>query len=236
MHKLAFLIPHFNHSERICELVRRLEIFKREILIVDDGSSDAHKAVLLNLNVQILYREKNGGKGAAVKDGFKFLAQNGFTHALQIDADMQHELANLGEFIALSEANLDALICGAPLYSVDAPKSRLHGRKITNFWVAINTLNFSIKDAMCGLRVYPLKKTLEILPKCFADRMDFDIDVLYLLFKAGVKILWIDVAIRYEAQGVSHFKIWRDNWLISKTHARHFFALPKFISKRLKRG
>ncbi|MCD8213223.1 MAG: glycosyltransferase family 2 protein [Campylobacter sp.] len=235
MYKLAFIIPHFNHSQKLPLLVGELRKFGHEILIIDDGSDKAHKNKLENLGVNVIYRQNNGGKGAALKDGFIYLEQNGFTHALQIDADMQHELSNLHDFIKLSENNPDTLICGAPIYSSDAPRSRLYGRKITNFWVAVNTLNLTIKDAMCGFRVYPIKQTCEILPKCKSNGMDYDIDILYLLFKAGVKFLWLDVNVRYEVGGVSHFKGFKDNLLISKIHAKHFFDLPRFILKRLLR-
>ena len=66
--------------------------------------------------------------------------------------------------------------------------------------------------------------------------MDFDIEILYLFFKLGVEILWFDVLVRYDKDGVSHFRVFRDNFLISKIHAKHFFALPKFIFKRLLGG
>ena len=236
MYRLAFLIPHFNHSEHIGELVAALAKFGQEILIVDDGSNESHKAALQNLSAQILYREKNGGKGAAVKSGLKFLAQRGFTHALQIDADMQHKLDNVSEFIALSQKYPYALVCGAPVYSQDAPKSRLYGRKITNFWVRLNTLGGDIKDAMCGFRIYPLETTCKALLKSRANRMDFDIEIFYLLFKAGVKFLWLDVGVKYDKNGVSHFMGLKDNLAISAVHARNFLDLPAFVLKRLTRG
>lgn len=236
MYKLAFIIPHFNHSHKIANLVDALSKFEYEILIIDDGSESIHKEVLKKLKAKILYRKSNGGKGAALKDGFKYLAQNGFTHALQIDADMQHELDNLDEIIKLSKAHKNALICSAPIYSDDVPNSRFYGRKITNFWAAINTLSLKIKDAMCGLRIYPIEKTCALLPYCKANRMDYDIDILYLFHKAAIEILWVDVKVKYENDGISHFKILRDNLLISKTHARHFFDLPRYVIKRLLNG
>lgn len=234
MYKLAFLIPHYNHSEKIELLVQILAKFNYEILIIDDGSDENHKQILRRLNAQILYRDKNGGKGAALKDGFKFLLKNGFTHAFQIDADMQHDLLNLNDFIKLSKDNQNALICGSPEYDKSAPRSRFYGRKITNFWVAINTLSLKIKDAMCGFRIYPLKKTCELLNKCKSDRMEFDIDIIYTLFKNGVKILWLKTAVNYQKDNTSHFKMWRDNLDISKIHAKHFLNLPFYIFKRLK--
>ena len=236
MYKLAFLRPHVNHSKNLARLVEILSKFGAEILIIDDGSSKEHKEILKDLKAKIIYRKTNGGKGVAMKDGFKYLIENGFTHALQIDADMQHDLLYLRDFITLSQNHPKALICANPIYGKDAPKTRLYGRKITNFWVYINTLGVDLKDAMRGLRIYPLDYTNQILPKLKAYKMDFDIEILYLFFKLGVEILWFDVLVRYDKDGVSHFRVFRDNLLISKIHAKHFFALPKFIFKRLLDG
>lgn len=234
MFKLAFLIPHYNHSEKIELLVQKLSEFGCEILIVDDGSSAPHKEkVKLVQNAHLLFLDQNGGKGYATKHGFAWLYERGFTHALQIDADMQHDLSMLGEFITCAKNSPNALICGFPVYGADVPKSRLYGRKITNFWTSINTLGGDLKDAMCGVRVYPLAQTMQILPKCYANRMDFDIDILYLLYKLGLLIIWLKIGVKYDKNGTSHFKMLFDNLRISCVHARHFFALPKLIVQKI---
>lgn len=233
MYKLAFLIPHFNHSTKLAKMVKILKKYECEILIVDDASKDEHKDILNRLDVSILYRQENGGKGAAFKDGIRHLSRLGFTHVLQIDADMQHDLNAIDEFIKLGKLNPNSLICGAPKYADGAPKSRLYGRKITNFWVAINTLNMSIKDAMCGFRIYPVDLTLRVIGACKADRMDFDIEILYLLLRNNINVVWEDVKVYYDSDGVSHFRVFWDNLAISKTHAKYFFSLPKYIFKKV---
>ena len=67
----------------------------------------------------------------------------------KVDADGQH---NLIDALSMQQnaQNPTALICGKPIYGDDAPKSRLYGRKITDFWNAIHTLSLDIKDGMCG--------------------------------------------------------------------------------------
>ncbi|CAD7286934.1 hypothetical protein LMG7974_00157 [Campylobacter majalis] len=233
MYKLAFLIPHFNHSTKLAKMIEILKKYECDILIVDDASKDEHKDALNQLNVSVLYRQNNGGKGAAFKDGIRHLSRLGFTHVLQIDADMQHDLSVIDEFIKLSKLNPCSLVCGAPKYGNDAPKSRLYGRKITNFWVAINTLNMSIKDAMCGFRIYPVDLTLRVISACRADRMDFDIEILYLLLRSDANVIWMDVKVCYDSDGVSHFRAFRDNLAISKTHAKYFLSLPKYFFKKV---
>lgn len=68
------IIPHYNHSATIGKVVAELLALDLPVLIVDDGSSSEHQAVLKTLEsdkVRLVFREKNGGKGAAVKTGLK---------------------------------------------------------------------------------------------------------------------------------------------------------------------
>lgn len=229
--KFAFLIPYYNHPATIFALCDYLQKFNIDILIVDDGSDQNAKNALKDLNARILTREKNGGKGAAIKDGFMLAKELGYTHIFQIDADMQHQLDKISEFLNLAKSNPNSLICANPIYGNDAPKSRLYGRKITDFWVYINTLGGNIKDTMCGMRVYPLESIYPLIKRCKSDAMDFDIDILILAYKAEIDFKWHDVAVKYDG-GVSHFRAIKDNLLISKMHARHFFNLPKFAYNR----
>ena len=139
--------------------------------------------------------------------------------------------------MALAAHKPAALICAAPVYDESAPKSRLHGRKIMNFWCVINTLSHRIKDAMCGFRIYPLEGIVPLLPRTKSRRMGFDAEILILAVRAGLEIKWLDLTVRYEAGGVSHFAPFQDNFGISLMHARLFCGLPLWLVKRaLKRA
>ncbi|CZE49347.1 glycosyltransferase family 2 protein [Campylobacter geochelonis] len=234
MYKLAFLIPYYNHPLKIAKLVKALNSFNQEIIIVDDGSNKASKQALDGLKVKVLTRAKNGGKGASLKDGFCFAKELGFSHVFQVDADFQHDISFCEEFISKSMQNPNAIIAANPIYDEFAPKSRLYGRKITNFWNAINTLSLDIKDGMCGFRIYPVDEICSILPSVKSDRMEFDIEILIRSYRRGIKLFWLDLKVAYEDDGVSHFRMLRDNLLISKMHARLFFSLPSYIFKVLK--
>lgn len=108
----------------------------------------------------------------------------------------------------------------------------MHGRKITNFWVAVNTLSLEIKDAMCGFRIYPLKEIKKAVEISDTNRMEFDIQILVNAYRSGVKMQWIDTKVAYEKGGVSHFNMIRDNAMISLMHAKGFFSLPKFAFRK----
>ena len=240
MNKFAFLVPFYNHPQNIKALIATLKAYELPVIVVDDGSDEASKLILAELErtegILLLTRAQNGGKGIAMKDGFKFALERGFSHVLQIDADFQHDAALIGEFLRESEAHPQSIVCANPIYGVDAPKSRVHGRKITNFWVAINTLSLGIKDAMCGFRVYPLELLKKAAAKSKTNRMEFDIEILVNAARQGVDMRWIDTYVRYEKGGVSHFKMLRDNALISLMHAKCFFSLPKFMLSKIWRA
>lgn len=235
MFKIAFLVPYYNHPNRIKELIAELKKTGLDIIIVNDGSSVENRAVLDELdNVLILDEVLNKGKGHAIKIGFKKASELGYSHVFQVDADFQHDLSLIDLFIKTSKQNPTSIISAEPIYGDDAPTLRLKGRKITDFWVSVNTLGGGLGDAMCGFRIYPLDvRFLKAVKKSKTQRMEFDIEILINAYRLGIKILYIDVKVRYEEGGVSHFKMFRDNALISLMHTKCFFSLPKYILKVL---
>lgn len=223
------IIPHYNHSETVGNVIAQLHQFGLPVLLVDDGSTPEHQQALNKLKQDkliIVFREKNGGKGAAVKTGLREAFARGFSHALQVDADGQHALTDIPKMLELAHNTPQAVVCGAPLYREDAPKARLYGRKLTNFWIAVNTLSTEIKDGMCGFRSYPLTNIMPIIDHIpLGDRMDFDIEILVHCHWQGIPFQWFNTQVSYGEDGISHFRGWADNWLISKMHARLFWGM-----------
>jgi glycosyltransferase involved in cell wall biosynthesis len=196
------------------------------------------ECALLNREwITLLNRSENGGKGAAVLDGFKEALRLGFTHALQIDADGQHDFNDICRFLETSRLNPHAMILGDPIFDEKAPKGRLYGRKFTNLWIWINALSFAIADGMCGFRIYPLAAVEGLISTtAIAQGMAFDIDIVVRLYWQGLKVINIPTAVKYPYDGVSHFKLWRDNILITQIHARLFFGMLIRIPQLLTRN
>jgi glycosyltransferase involved in cell wall biosynthesis len=120
MHNPCALIPVYNHETAVPAVVHSLLDSGLPCLLVDDGSSPACAAVLAQLatldNVSLLTLPNNQGKGSAVMAGFREAARLGFTHALQVDADGQHDLREVESFIDTSRRHPTAVICGYPEY------------------------------------------------------------------------------------------------------------------------
>ncbi len=240
--KICVIIPVYNHQEAIGRVVKELKSQQLFCFLINDGSSTECSAVLNQIAEQqkkwlTLYeREKNGGKGAAVTDGLKLALKKGFSHAIQIDADGQHRLEDIIKFRQACEKNPQKLILGQPVFDDEVPKSRLYGREFTNLWIHINTLSVSIKDGMCGFRCYPLSAVDQLLNEVrLGLRMDFDIEIVVRLYWQGVDVINIPTQVQYPLDGISHFKMFQDNLLISRKHTQLFFGMLLRIRKLLLR-
>lgn len=223
------VIPVYNHEHAIGAVVQGVLAHQLPCILVDDASSAACAQTLDALasdRVTVVRHAYNQGKGGAVMTGFKQAAAQGYTHVLQIDADGQHDVNDIPQFLALSQKQPRAMIIGCPRYDESVPKARLYGRYLTHIWIWINTLSLQIKDSMCGFRVYPLPPVLALLQRrTLGQRMDFDPEIVVRLHWAGVQCINVPTPVGYPTDGVSHFKLWLDNALISRMHARLFFGM-----------
>ncbi|WP_110187547.1 glycosyltransferase family 2 protein [Pokkaliibacter plantistimulans] len=245
--RTAILIPVYNHEEAIGLTLQAVMAFGYPILLVDDGSHQGCQRVLESLQhahaeqVMLLRRTHNGGKGAAVKSGLLELERLGFTHAVQVDADGQHDIERLPQLLAAAVDHPGALVSGYPEYDDSVPKGRYLARYLTHVWVWINTLSLQIRDSMCGFRVYPVPQVNQMLANVkTGDRMEFDPELLVHWCWQGGRLINIPVRVHYPLDGVSHFRVLHDNLLISRMHASLFFGmlwrLPRLLQRRLRSG
>lgn len=230
MLKVCLAIPVYNHEEALARLLDALRPCGLPCILIDDASDDPGALDRLALResswVRLLRHERNLGKGAAVMTGAREAFRSGSTHLLQIDADGQHEPADVPRFLEAAQAEPAAVVCGVPRFDASAPSARRWGRLATNVWIWINTLSFEIKDGMCGFRLYPLAPLIELDGQArLGQRMDFDPEVLVRLKWRGLGISGVPTKVRYPLNGRSNFKLGLDNWLISRMHTRLFFGM-----------
>ncbi|SMG16929.1 glycosyltransferase family 2 protein [Paraburkholderia susongensis] len=228
----CIVIPIYNHKDAIGSTLAHLAVHGLPIFVVDDGSDEATQQVLAALARQyadqltLLRLPENGGKGAAVMAGLRAARTAGYTHALQIDADGQHDAADVPRFIDAARAEPGAVILGRPVYDDSVPKARLYGRYLTHVWVWIETLSLTIRDSMCGFRLYPLALACELIDSVpLPTRMDFDIEILVRLHWRRAVFRSIPTRVTYAADGVSHFDVLWDNVRISRSHTRLVFGM-----------
>jgi predicted LPLAT superfamily acyltransferase len=224
--KACAILPSRNHHLAVGAVVRALRASGLRVFILDDGSAEPARSALARLHAPgegvIVHRfDTSQGKGGAVIKGFEQANAAGFTHAVQVDADGQHDLSALGNLLAAAEADPQALIVGSPEFDGTMPPGRRIGRWITHFWVCIELLSPRIVDAMCGFRVYPLAHVMALLrDEYVGPGMEFDIEILVRLAWRGVPLLPSPVRVTYPSGNTSNFDLVRDNWRITKTHTR----------------
>ena len=243
--RCCIIIPNYNHTTHIDQVLKGIARYEVPVIMVNDGSDTTTKEFLDALAdnydfLELIHLEQNQGKGGAVMTGLRHAHQQGFSHAIQVDADGQHAISDIPKFLELSKNAPEAVICGIPDYDQSVPLGRLIPRYITHFWVWVETISFRIKDSMCGFRLYPLTSTVDLIEQStIGKRMDFDTEILVKLDWRGVSIINLPTRVTYPDDGSSHFQMFRDNWLITKMHTRLFFGMlpraPKLIARHFQR-
>jgi predicted LPLAT superfamily acyltransferase len=235
------VVPVYNHHLALPRIVDALRAAQLPVILVDDGSDAVTKSALAALaapDVEVLTLPQNGGKGVAVLAGLARAGKEGYSHALQVDADGQHDLADIGAMLKLAEEHPQHLISGTPKYDASVPRIRFYGRYLTHLLVWIVTLSFALRDSMCGFRVYPIESTLKLRSQ-IGSHMDFDTDAMVRLYWAGTESLFLPTKVRYPEDGVSHYRMLRDNLRMLSLHLRLELGMlpriPMLIARNLRR-
>ena len=119
----CLLIPVYNHGEPLEAVVGDLADFDLPCLLIDDGSDENTKTRLREIVarypwVRLETRNQNGGKGAALKDGYRLAHSLGYTHVIQLDADGQHNTLDLPRVAELAKAHPDTMILIEPIFEM----------------------------------------------------------------------------------------------------------------------
>jgi hypothetical protein len=225
------LIPSYNPGRKVFATVRAARQYWDPVWVVVDGSTDGTAEKLVSMaaadpGLRVLLRPKNRGKGAAVLYGLRAALELGFTHALTMDSDGQHPAARIPAFMAASLAAPAAMVLGEPVFDARAPRLRVNGRKISNFWANVETLWIGIHDSLFGFRVYPIAPLVRVMRlQPWMRRFDFDVEAVVRLCWRGVRPINLPAKVEYfraDEGGVSHFNYWRDNLVLTWMHARLF--------------
>lgn len=229
------LIPSYNTGARVLETVSQARQLWNPVWVVVDGSDDGSTEQLQKTEqndpgLRVFVLPRNAGKGAALYYGLRQAVGQGFTHVLTMDADGQHSAACLPHLMEQSQQSPEAMILGRPVFDGTAPKERVYGRKLCNWWINLETLWSGIGDSLFGLRVYPAPALTKIMDSHrWMRRFDFDAEAVVRMTWAGIPSRNIDTPVRYflpEEGGVSHFRYVRDNLLLAWMHAR---LLAEFV-------
>jgi glycosyltransferase involved in cell wall biosynthesis len=224
--KPCLAVPIYDHGRTIGAVLDSLAPLGLACLVVDDGSGEETRHELERQRarhdwVELLRHPRNLGRGAALRTAFRAAAARGMTHVVHLDADGQHDAADVPRFLEVACARPEALVLGAPRFDDSVPWIRLHGRKISQAIVWLETLSTAVRDPLCGFRCVPLAPTLALIDRTrTGDRMDFDPELIVRLVRAGVPVVNVPTRVRYPPGGISHFRMLEDNLRIAWAYVR----------------
>lgn len=204
--KPCVVIPCFNHATTVAEVARAAQAFC-PVLVVDDGSAvplpELPGCTMIRLT-------RNGGKGAALRAGFQRAAQLGFTHAITMDADGQHFAEDLPKFLAVAQAQPDALAVGIrDFHAAGCPTHRRRSNAVSTFWFRVET-GIRLGDTQCGFRGYPLALTQRLRTR--SGRYAFELEFMVRAAWVGAPVVAVPVKCTYAPDQLrrSHFRPVRD--------------------------
>jgi glycosyltransferase involved in cell wall biosynthesis len=189
------VIPCFNEAANICEVVAKVKQFLPNIIVVDDGSTDATSEKAKLSGTEILRLEKNSGKGAALQKGWQCAYELGFKWVLLLDGDGQHAADDILNFFDCAEKTKAALIVGNRMENAAAIPWL---RRMVNQWMSkrISRLTGAqLPDSQCGFRLAHLE-TLLSLPIA-ANRFEIESEMLVAFLASREKISFVPVQTIY---------------------------------------
>lgn len=206
-HKACVLIPTYNNAGTLGDVIRSVLALTRHLIVVSDGATDATARVLEDFpELQVVAYTPNGGKGHALRQGFRYALSQGYGHAITMDSDGQHFASDLPAFLDKLDEGQDALVIGARnLQQENMPGKNTFANKFSNFWFYVET-GIRAPDTQSGFRLYPIHRMGRIRSIC--NKYEFEVEVIVRSAWKGIKIDWAPIKVYYppKEERISHFR------------------------------
>jgi len=194
--RIVAVIPAYNEAPTIREVATRTLRLVPDVIVVNDGSTDATAAALEGLHVTVISNPVNYGKGASLWRGFALALDDGADAVITLDGDAQHAPEDIPRLAEAARAHPDRIIIGARLWDREkVPPLRYFGNRFANFWIAW-AAGFPVADSQSGFRLYPasLLKSISVNPE---TRFAFESEILIEAGRAGVRSAAVPIAALY---------------------------------------
>ena len=198
--RIVIIIPALNEADRIGPIVDQAARHLK-VVVVDDGSKDETARVASEAGASIVRHEVNQGKGVALMTGFSHVFDQGFEAALTLDADGQHDPAEIPLFCQGFENDIGDLIIGQRNF-----RKMPFIRAFSNFfgsWLLTRVLGTPILDNQSGYRLYT-KRLLDAIEPT-AEGFEFEVEVIFQAVVKGFRLGWIPIRTIYDINKVSYF-------------------------------
>ncbi len=184
--KYCVILPAYNESGRIGQMVTKVLEYCKDVIVVDDGSKDQTANDAKSAGASVIIHEVNQGKGAALETGFRVAAERGFEFIITMDADGQHDPSDMAGMIAEYEKTQKPVIIGNRM---DNPVNMPLVRRMTNrfmSWLLSRKMGQWVPDTQSGYRLYKCD-VIKFL-KSDSNRFAAESEVLLNLAEAGIQM------------------------------------------------
>ena len=228
--KISVVLPSLDPDEKLIRVVNGLlEYGFSHIILVNDGSKPENLHYFTDLarqhpEITLLHHEVNKGKGAALKNAFRYFLENRpeGLGVVTVDGDDQHHPEDTRACCEhMLETGRTVLGC-RNFNQEDVPARSSFGNKTTSMIFKI-FVGMTISDTQTGLRVIP-RDVLEKLVDVSGDRFEYETNMLLAFKTLGIPFDEVKIRTVYiEENKSSHFRVIHDSWRIYKLILGHFF-------------
>lgn len=210
--KILTIVPCYNAEKFIDDTLVDIKRYSKNILVVDDGSTDKSYDVMKKVKgIKILRHKHNKGKGAALRTGFKYAIEKKYDAVITIDADGQHKASDIPKFAA--KAPEFDIVVGSRMHNVrNMPLRRILANSISSFIVSLKCRQ-RIPDSQSGYRLIKTKLLKDV--KLEQDGYQMETEILLKAAKKGYKIGYITIKTIY-GQEVSHIHPFKITWRFAR--------------------
>jgi glycosyltransferase involved in cell wall biosynthesis len=226
--KVCCIIPAYQESRAIDQVIRIAQKYCTHVVVVDDGSTDNTAKIAQDNGATVLRHPTNLGKGAALRTGFDYTVKKQYDVMITLDGDLQHNPHSIPRFLDKIKQGYD-LIVGSryQTQSEDMPFARKLSNLITTTVLRV-FFKVPVTDSQSGYRAFK-RRVLETIPvrdNGFAAETEILIDAQ----RAGFLISEVPIATSYGDEE-SKIRAGRDisRWLV--TLSQYFFYRPRFLSQ-----
>ena len=228
--KISVVLPSLDPDEKLVAVIDGLlEYGFTDIILVNDGSKPENlhyftEQAELHPEIHLLHHEVNKGKGAALKNAFRWFLENRpeGVGVVTVDGDNQHHPADT-KACAEHMMNTGHCVLGCRDFDQeDVPVRSSFGNKTTSLVFKI-FCGMIISDTQTGLRALP-RQALETLVNVSGDRFEYETNMLLAFKQYGMDFDEVKIRTVYiEENKSSHFRVLHDSWRIYKLILAHFF-------------
>ena len=220
--KPCAVIPAYREQRMIRDVVQRVRKYVQPVIVVDDGSPDRTAEEAADAGAVVIRHTANMGKGVALNTGFHYARQNQFDYLITLDADGQHDPADIPRFIEAYERTGIPVLIGNRM---GALSNMPQVRKWTNrgmSWFLSRSMNQYVPDTQCGFRLY----RCDVLPFIEAQSTRFaaESEILLHIASRGIRMDAVPIAVIYNEE-ISKINPIRDTF-------RFFLMLSRYYRNR----